>query len=255
MIASTAVSLLLQAVQELNQQDSPVVTTLGQFFASGGFMMWPILGCSVIVVGLAIERNLSLARRRMLPPDVESAIATVAAGNTAAVTPQLATSKVPGARVLAAGIRRSGYPIADIERAMADQIAREGMLLRGNVRSIALMATVAPLCGLLGTVLGIARAFAATEQVGHNRAELLASGIGVALYTTIFGLIVAIPATLLAAQLQARVRRTLVRLDDALAPVVEALAAQPRQPQSSAAPASTASAASTAGAGSSGHAA
>jgi biopolymer transport protein ExbB len=245
MIARTLVSLL--------QQDSPVVTTIGEFFASGGFMMWPILGCSVIVVGLSVERNIGMGRRRMLPADVENAIAAVAAGNTAAVAPQLATSKAPAARVLTAGIRRSGYPLADIERSMADQIAREGMLLRGNVRSIALMATIAPLCGLLGTVLGIARAFAATEHVGQNRAELLASGIGVALYTTIFGLMVAIPATLLAAQLQARVRRTLVRLDDALAPVVEALAAQPQKPQT--APAGAASSASAGSAGSSGHAA
>jgi len=234
MIARTVVSLL--------PQDSPVITTIGEFFASGGFMMWPILGCSVIVVGLAIERNLSMSRRRVLPPDVADAIAAVGAGNAATVAPQLAASKAPAARVLAAGIRRSGYPLVDIERAMADQLAREGVGLRGNVRSISLMAAVAPLCGLLGTVLGIARAFAATEQVGHNRAELLASGIGVALYTTIFGLIVAIPATLLAAQLQARARRVLLRLDDALTPVVEALAAQPRQPQQ-------------ASAGSSGHAA
>jgi len=92
------------------------------------------------------------------------------------------------------------------------------------------VAAVAPLLGLLGTVLGIADAFAAVEQTGlgsQEGSEALAAGIKVALYTTIFGLFVAIPATLLAAHLKARARRLVVAIADTVTPTVEALASLP----------------------------
>ncbi|MCK5944395.1 MAG: MotA/TolQ/ExbB proton channel family protein, partial [Planctomycetes bacterium] len=99
-----------------------------------------------------------------------------------------------------------------------------------NVAGITIVAAVAPLLGLLGTVLGIADAFAAVEQTGlgsQEGSEALAAGIKVALYTTIFGLFVAIPATLLAAHLKARARRLVAAIAATVQPTVEALAALP----------------------------
>jgi biopolymer transport protein ExbB len=202
------------------------ITTIGEFFAAGGFLMWPILGCSVIVLGLAIERYLSMRLARLLPRPVLDAARRLQEGGSA---PELAAATAPGARVLAAGLRRRGLPLADVEKAMEDQLAKEGARLRGNVRGITLMAAVAPLLGLLGTVVGIAQAFATVEQTGLGKPENLAAGIKVALYTTIAGLFVAIPATLVAAHLQARVRLRLVQLAEALAPAVDRLAADPRE--------------------------
>lgn len=206
-------------------QEPSVATTIGEFFSTGGLMMWPILGCSVFTVGLALERYASLRRGRVLPRVVVDAVEQIAQGHVDVVAAGMLEAEAPAARVLAAGIRRRGQALADVERAMEDQLAKEGARLRGNVRGITLMATVAPLCGLLGTVLGIARAFAAIEKSGLDRAETLASGIGVALYTTIFGLIVAIPATLFAAHLQSRLRRLLLQIDESLGPAIAALAA------------------------------
>ncbi|HEX5051435.1 MAG TPA: MotA/TolQ/ExbB proton channel family protein [Planctomycetota bacterium] len=209
-------------------QSPNVVTTIGEFFTAGGFLMWPILGCSVVVVGLAIERYASLRKSRVLPPVVVDAIEQVVQGRANVVEAGMLESTAPAARVLAAGLRRRGHLLADVEKAMEDRLAAEGSLLRGNVRGIALVAAVAPLLGLLGTVLGIADAFAAVEMTGLGKAESseqLAAGIKVALYTTVFGLFVAIPATLLAAHLQARARRLLVIVADAVSPAVGALAA------------------------------
>jgi len=208
-------------------QESTSITTIGEFFATGGTMMWPILGCSVIVVGLAIERYSSLRKGRVMPRVVQDAVEQIEQGHADVIAAGISEARAPAARVLAAGLRRRGYPLADVERAMADQLAKEGALLRGNIRGIGLMATVAPLCGLLGTVLGIATAFAAVEKSGLDRAETLASGIGVALYTTIFGLVVAVPATLIAAHLQRRVRGLLLWMDASLSPAVEFLAERP----------------------------
>jgi biopolymer transport protein ExbB len=206
-------------------------TTIGEFISTGGMMMYPILGCSVIVVGLAIERYLALRRARIVPPAVHEAIEQVCQGRASAVAEQIAEADAPAARVLAAGIRRQGFPVNIVEKSMEDQAAKEAARLRGNVRGIALMASVAPLLGLLGTVLGIARSFGAAKVsgVGYN-AEGLASGVGMALHATILGLMVAVPATLLSAHLQARVRKLMLYLDDAVSPVVHHLAARPETP-------------------------
>jgi len=214
------------------------MTTVGESFAAGGFMMWPILGCSVIVVGLALERYSNLRVNRVLPQAVRDAVEQIVSGRSE-VAADIGAGDSPGARVLAAGLRRRGFPLADVERAMEDQVRKEGARLRSNIRGITLMAAVAPLCGLLGTVLGIATSFAAIQKSGLDKAETLAAGIGVALYTTIFGLIVAIPATILAAHLQSRVRRIVLLLDGGLSPAVEALAGTPTDAATTKAPAAT----------------
>lgn len=208
----------------------PTATTIGEFFAAGGMLMWPILGCSVVVAGLALERWLSLRQGRVLPRVVVDAVEQVVQGRAEVIAAGISEAKAPAARVLAAGLRRRGFLVADVEKAMEDRLAEETAVMRGNIRGIHLMATVAPLLGLLGTVLGIADAFAAVEQTGIGKVEsteALAAGIKVALYTTIFGLFVAIPATLVGAWLQAKARRLGGAIAAAVAPAVEALATRP----------------------------
>lgn len=210
--------------------ESSALRTLGQMFADGGLLMWPILGCSVLAVGLAVERYLSLRPGRVLPQVVRDAVEQIVQGRAAVIRAGIAEAQAPAARVLAAGLRREGHLLADVEKAMEDQLAAEAALLRGNARGIGLLAAVAPLLGLLGTVLGIADAFATVERTGLGKAEsseALAAGIKVALYTTIFGLCVAIPATLVAAHLQARARWLAARIGAVVAPAIEALAAPP----------------------------
>ena len=212
------------------QQAPSIVTTIGEFFAAGGLLMWPILGCSVVVVGLAIERYASLRRSRVMPQVVADAVEQIVQGRTDVIAAGIQEAEAPAARVLAAGLRRRGFLCADVDKAMEDRLHEETARLRGNVRGITLIAAVAPLLGLLGTVLGIADAFATVEQSGLGRgdnSEALAAGIKVALYTTIFGLFVAIPATLVAADLQARARRLAALIAHTVAPAVEALAQKP----------------------------
>ncbi|MCB9878641.1 MAG: MotA/TolQ/ExbB proton channel family protein [Planctomycetes bacterium] len=212
------------------QQAPNVIATIGEFFDAGGLLMWPILLCSVVVVGLALERYLSLRRARVVPRVVLDAAQQVVEGRADVIEAGILAASAPAARVLAAGLRRRGCLLADVEKAMEDRLHEEARLLRGNSKGIVLVATIAPLLGLLGTVLGIADAFAAVEQTGLGKSEsseALAAGIKVALYTTIFGLFVAIPATLVAAHLQARARRLAAAIAQAVQPTVVALAALP----------------------------
>jgi biopolymer transport protein ExbB len=214
-------------------QEPNVIATVGEFFRKGGILMWPILGCSIVAVGLAIERYTSLRRGRIAPQVVTDAVEQIVQGHVDVVAPGILEAEAPAARVLAAGLRRRGFLLADVEKAMEDKLAEVSARLRGNVRGITLMAAVAPLLGLLGTVLGIADAFAAVELTGLGKAqgnEALAAGIKVALYTTIFGLFVAIPATLVAAHLHARARRLAASVAAIVSPAIEALAQRPTAP-------------------------
>jgi len=221
--------VLLVMLQQPKPPPAPstIVQTMFDFFLDGGVMMWPILTCSVVVLGLALDRLLALRHGRLLPRVVLEAIAQVCSGRVDGAAQQVAVVDAPGARALAAALRRRGCTIAEVEKALEDQMAKEAMRLRGNVRGVSLMAAVAPLLGLLGTVVGISQAFGAVAHGGLGRNEIgesLAAGIKVAMYNTIFGLIVAIPATVIAAWLHARARSVIIHLGETLAPVIEHIA-------------------------------
>src|SRR4051812_23661783 len=77
-------------------QDAAAGTqTIGEFITTGGVMMWPILGCSVIVVGLAIERSLALQKARIVPAAMHDAIEQVCQGRASAVAAEIAESDAP----------------------------------------------------------------------------------------------------------------------------------------------------------------
>ena len=110
---------------------------------------------------------------------------------------------------------------------MEDQAQKEIDKLRRNIRPLTLIGAIAPLLGLLGTVLGISEAFHQVSRSGMGKPQALAGGIEVALTTTIVGLFVAIPAMVIATWLQNRMRRLVSRVDEKLAPSIEAIAARP----------------------------
>lgn len=209
--------------------------TLGDFIEAGGLMMIPIGLCSVIVVAFALDRYASLTQRKVCPKAIVEAVVAVEDGNFSAAAEMVADHKSPAARILAAGIRRRGFLIRDVEVAMEDQALKEVERLRKNVRPLALIGSIAPLMGLLGTVLGIADSFRVVAAAGMGKPELLAGGIEKALTTTIAGLIVAIPALIICAHLQSKVRRLIGYTDEIIAPVIEHLVPRPVEEESDAA--------------------
>lgn len=167
-----------------------------QLFHDGGFMMYPLLLASLLGFGVIIAKLyiLWVARR-----DTERVLTTVAEmGREKRLDDALAyLENTPGpvAAILLSGLNRIRDKRAgrDVEQAMTTTGKIElGFLERGMV-VLATVATVAPLMGFLGTVLGMITAFAAIEIAGQVEATLVASGIKIALITTATGLIIAIP--------------------------------------------------------------
>lgn len=169
-------------------------------FADGGLMMYPLVLCSMIAVGVIIAKAITLyiahqGTSRVLVEvedlamkgDIEGAI------EVARDTPG------PAAAILLAGLRRlegKRLNAGELESMIATTGTIElGFLERGLV-ILATVANVAPLMGFLGTVAGMILAFAAIESAGNVEPSLVAGGIKVALLTTASGLVIAVPVNI-----------------------------------------------------------
>jgi len=169
-------------------------------FADGGLMMYPLLLCSLIALGVIIAKawTLWLAHR-----DTDRIIEVVQeltkAGNIDEAIRECTATPGPTSAILLVGLRRirDGEIIEEeLERAIDTTGAIElGFLERGLV-ILATVANVAPLIGFLGTVAGMIMAFASIEAAGDVDPTLVAGGIKVALLTTAAGLLIAIPTNI-----------------------------------------------------------
>ena len=193
------------------------------FLESGGPIMIPIGLCSVIAFGLTIERIIRLRHNTVIPAQIIDAIELIKKGHFDEAGLIIQKNDSPAGRILQAGMRRKGFPLGDIERAMEEQGLKEMEKLRSNIRGLSVIANLSPLLGLLGTVIGIAEAFHRVVTTGLGKPEYLASGIEEALTTTIAGLVVAIPAMLFAAYLTEKARKLIIKIDEHLSQIVEVL--------------------------------
>ncbi len=219
MLALIESALLEQAQEVVSSQ------TVWEFLQSGGPIMVPIALCSVVALAFTMERLIFLRGSNVSPAGVTEAVEMVHAGRTGDALARTKELDAPAVRILTAGLRREGMPLEHIEHAMEDQAKKEMDKLRSNIRPLHLIATITPLLGLLGTVMGIQDSFHLVVRAGLGKPEHLASGIEEALVTTIAGLTVAIPSLLLAFYLGARVRRLMLLVDELLSPVIEVLTA------------------------------
>lgn len=169
--------------------------TLWRIFQMGGWVMWPILGVSVIGLAFFFERVIELRRRKHAPKEFDKDLIHVVdtrgtdAGLALCIEKQSSLS-----RVLYAALLRYGASRQEMLEAIEDEGSRLLYDLRRNCKVIGIMSNIAPLLGLLGTVLGLISAFdRVAGEGGLGKAEVLAGGVAVALLTTAFGLIVAIP--------------------------------------------------------------
>lgn len=169
-------------------------------FADGGWMMYPLVLCSMIALGVMIAKawTLWVAHRgttRVLQQVEETALG----GDIEGALWIAHNTPGPAAAILLAGLRRiqsKRLAAGELEAAVATTGTIElGFLERGLV-ILATIANVAPLMGFLGTVAGMILAFAAIESAGNVEPSLVAGGIKVALLTTAAGLVIAIPVNI-----------------------------------------------------------
>lgn len=165
---------------------------LPEWLATGGPVMWLLTLLSVVASTIVIAKLIQFAVRRPLASaNGDSVIALLKQGKVDAARDQAGAGKDPLSNTLAALLALTH----DQEEEAMRQARNEIESLRGGMRALELIAAVAPLLGLLGTVFGMIEAFRALEQAGSQvDPSLLSGGIWEALLTTAAGLSVAIPA-------------------------------------------------------------
>jgi biopolymer transport protein ExbB len=168
-----------------------------KFFVAGGLFMYPILIVFAVGIAIAVERYFTLTRVRRQNQAMWNRLEPALAGGDFESAREM-TSKDDSAvsRLLGMGLARQGAVRRreDIEIAMEESMMEIIPQLEKRTSYIALGASVATLLGLLGTIMGLIQAFTAVSNANPaEKADLLSASISVAMNTTAFGLIVAIP--------------------------------------------------------------
>ncbi len=172
------------------------MAVLWKHFTQGGWGMYPILFWSIVTIGIIIERALYLYGSA-INKDVFLATMQkcILAGDVAKAVKMCSAANAPLARIVQAGLVKVNRPDNEVQAAMDEAALREIPRIAQRTGFLALLANLAMLSGLLGTVSGLITSFGAVsgESVDPSqKARILAEGISEAMNCTAFGLIVAI---------------------------------------------------------------
>ncbi len=180
-----------------------------EFFSKGGILMYPLLLGSVLTIAYGIERLYHYVQARhhdAFLPGLRRLVAEQKFGNALVLAE---STPGPVAAIAAEALRRRGFPLAAVEEAVSLRGAQELERMNENLHILELVGRMAPLVGLLGTVLGMVNAFrTVAASQGAVDPSLLAGGIWEALITTVAGLFVAIPALVFHHFFEDRVKKT-----------------------------------------------
>ncbi len=200
-----------------------------EIIASGGWLMVPIVLCSIAVIGISFERYWTLNPSKIVPKHQLGQVWSWIQSN------ELDSDKLkalrrssPLGRILAAGLSNSRHGrdvMKDSIQEAASQVVHD---LERFLGALGTIAAIAPLLGLLGTVIGMIKVFTALNLEGAGNAAVLAGGISEALVTTAAGLCVAIPAMMAHRFFVRRVDTLVVTMEQEAVKLVDALHSERR---------------------------
>jgi biopolymer transport protein ExbB len=167
-----------------------------EYVVRGGVVMVPIGLCSVLAFAIIVERLWNLRRKRVLHFDILNHIEKLLRDQKIPEATTLCKRhETPMTRILLVAILNHDRPRAEIKELIEDYGRQEVPILERYLTTLGTIASISPLLGLLGTVVGLLRVFEAMSQEGAvPHAAMLSGGIHNALITTVAGLCVAIPS-------------------------------------------------------------
>lgn len=166
-----------------------------EMIQAGGLLMIPILLCSVIAMVIVFERFWTLQEKKIAPKHLVAQVWQWHKGNSLDEDHLRAmANNSPLGRVLASGLANQHHPREFMKEAIEETGRQVVQELERYLNTLGTIASISPLLGLLGTVIGMIKVFAAITAHGVGNAGVLAGGISEALITTAAGLTVAIPS-------------------------------------------------------------
>ena len=174
---------------------SPARTTLLEHVQAGGVIGYFIILLSIAGIALVVDAFMRLKDEKLIPPPmIDQSHQLAARGRFSELLSLCRTHDSMFARIVAAALSQGNWGVEAVREAMAQQGEKEVTQLRQRIGYIGFLAAVAPMLGLLGTVVGLIQSFQVLGQSkGAARPDELAVGISVAMVTTELGLIIAVP--------------------------------------------------------------
>ncbi|MDA7584112.1 MotA/TolQ/ExbB proton channel family protein [Luminiphilus sp.] len=192
--------------------------------AAGGWVMPVIVLCSVIALGIFIERSVALNPDRIAPPHLLANVwKQLKAGELDAQRLKALRHGSPLGAILAAGLANRSQGRDVMKESIQEAAGHVVHDLERYLNTLGTVAAVAPLLGLLGTVVGMIRVFTEITVQGTGNANALAGGISEALITTAAGLVVAIPALVMHRYFTGKIDTIVVGLEQVSIKLVDAL--------------------------------
>jgi len=189
---------------------------------SGGWLMVPILLSSVIAAAISVERLWTLQRSRITPKSLLAQVwGSVKNDELDASRMRDLRASSPLGQVLAAGISNARRGREVMKEAMMEAAGQVSHDMERYLTSLGIIASISPLLGLLGTVVGMIKVFSALMLEGAGNANVLAGGISQALITTAAGLSVAIPALMFHRFFLRRVAELVVTMEQEASKLVD----------------------------------
>lgn len=188
---------------------------------AAGWPIWPLLLASVIAVALILERLVTLRRNKIVPPGLlQRAVGEFRRGADNSRLLADLERHSPLGRVLAAGLRNVGTSREVMKESIEEAGAAVAHELNRYLTTLGTIASISPLMGLFGTVVGMIEIFG-SQTPGTGSPQQLASGISIALYNTGFGIFIAVPAMIFWRHFRALVDTFVIQMEQQAVRLVE----------------------------------
>ncbi len=189
---------------------------------SGGWLMVPILLCSIVAAAISVERLWTLQRSRITPKNLLAQVwGAIKTDDVDSQRLRELRAASPLGQVFAAGISNAKRGRDIMKEAMEEAAGQVSHSLERYLTSLGIIASVSPLLGLLGTVVGMIKVFTALMLEGAGNANVLAGGISQALITTAAGLSLAIPALIFHRFFMRRVDELVINMEQEASKLVD----------------------------------
>jgi len=186
---------------------------MNEFITAGGPFMWPLLACSVLIITITIERSWFLQNRLVSPKGLKTQIINLLDKETISKKQASEIANLSSLGFLLINcIKYKNLQRDNLESKIEEKAIEVKYGLERNLTMLGTIATISPLLGLLGTVVGMITAFTGLTETAGANPDLLASGISQALITTAFGLFIAVPGLVMHKYFEQKITYLLITL-------------------------------------------
>lgn len=195
-----------------------------ELIKAGGPLMWPIIACSIVAMAIFVERMWAYRKEKVVPEHLLSQIWNFhKTQKLTAAHVQAIRDNSPLGRVLAAGLTNIRHSREVMKEAIEEEGRQVVYELERYLNTLGTIASISPLLGLLGTVIGMIKVFTAITSAGVGNPAVLAGGISEALITTAAGLSVAIPSLMFHRFLSGKVDELVLAMEEQAVKMVEVM--------------------------------